>query len=105
MSEAVVSAAKEWAKARLDRIAARRAMEAGRKEAGHCEPDENDQPCYYDKRLAIDDWCDVCKRMQPIWLEYQRAAKARGSALRKLAAAVARDERITTAASAGGGTL
>jgi hypothetical protein len=84
--DAVVDAAMRWSIARQARIDTRKALQAYRAEMGSCEPDDRGVPCYYIRGLALDNWCDVCKGSQPLWLAWRKAAREHGAALRSIAA-------------------
>lgn len=47
-----------------------------------------DRPCYAykDDPYADLEWCDFCKRRQPVWEEYQKACRLAAAALRKVLA-------------------
>jgi hypothetical protein len=32
-------------------------------------------PCYSRHRLPLEDWCDVCKTNQPLWVAYHKASR------------------------------
>ena len=70
--------------ARNARNSAKTALKAYRVEHGCCDGDEENSACYYTRGLQFDQWCAICIGAQPLWLEWRRAARARGAALTKL---------------------
>ena len=68
---------------------ARRARDEAKKELsnfsktnGTCEPEFPSVPCYIEKGLPFDEWCESCQGRQLIWKVYQKTAHKAGAALR-----------------------
>lgn len=72
------------AAARQARKAAKAALIETAKTVGECDRKDTEYgPCYREFGLPLADWCAVCRKKQPIWLEYKQASRAAGLALRQ----------------------
>lgn len=81
----IEAAALAYTEARKRRLQSKQALRDYRYEYGSCE---GNMPyrgiCYTETCLPFEEWCDICRGSQPLWLERKAAAVEVGKTLRRL---------------------